>query len=85
MINRRKHIIIVALLLLLASAAPAQVFTTDEDVNLRETAGDMDVLGRIPYHSVDYDQANAYAPAGEGIMLLTALGGAYLLGKRKKE
>ena len=83
--KKRKYITIAALLLMLAGAAYAQVFTTDEDINLRETAGDMDVLGRIPYHSVDYDQANAYAPVGEGIMLLTALGGAYLLGKRKKE
>ena len=83
--KKRNYITIAALLLLLAVTAHAQVFTTDEDINLRETAGDMDVLGRIPYHSVDYDQANAYAPVGEGIMLLTALGGAYLLGKRKKE
>ena len=83
--KKRNYITIAALLLLLAGTAHAQVFTTDEDINLRETAGDMDVLGRIPYHSVDYDQANAYAPVGEGIMLLTALGGAYLLGKRKKE
>lgn len=74
-----------ALLLLIASAAQAQVFTTDDELNNR-AGGDMDeVLGRIPYHGVDYDQANAFAPVGEGILLLTALGGCYLLGKKRKE
>lgn len=82
--KKRIQIILTTLLLLMASVANAQVFTTDEEVNNR-AAGDMEVLGRIPYHSVDYDQANDFAPVGEGILLLTALGGCYLLGKRKKE
>jgi LPXTG-motif cell wall-anchored protein len=31
---------------------------------------------------ITYDQ---YAPVGEGIALLTLLGGAYLLGKRRRK
>ena len=34
---------------------------------------------------VDFDQAEPWVPAGSGIAMLAALGGAYLLGKRKKE
>lgn len=82
--KKRKYITIAALLLLLASTAPAQVFMTEDDDNLRVEEGDMDVFGRIPYHGVDYDQANAYAPVGEGIILLTVLGGAYLLGRNRR-
>ena len=82
--KKKIHITLLALFLLLATAANAQVFTMAEEENNR-AEGDMDVLGRIPYHGVDYDQANAFAPLGEGILLLTALGGCYLLGKRKKE
>ena len=82
--KKRIQIIITTLILLLAGTAQAQVFTMTEEENDR-AAGDMDVLGRIPYHGVDYDQANAFAPLGEGMLLLTALGGCYLLGKRKKE
>ncbi|MBR4561310.1 MAG: hypothetical protein IKO23_05280 [Bacteroidales bacterium] len=83
--KKRIQIFITTLILLLAGAAQAQVFTMTEEENDR-AAGDMDaVLGRIPYHGVDYDQANDFAPVGEGMLLLTALGGCYLLGKRKKE
>ena len=39
----------------------------------------------IPIHEVDFDQAEPYVPVGSGIAMLAALGGAYLLGKRKKE
>jgi LPXTG-motif cell wall-anchored protein len=40
--------------------------------------------GNIIYHGSGDDQTN-YLPLGEGILLLAALGGAYLLGKRRKE
>lgn len=83
--KKRKYITIAALLLLLASTAPAQVFMTEDDDNLRVEEGDMDVFGRIPYHGVDYDQANAYAPVGEGMLVMTALGAVYLMKKRKKQ
>ena len=83
--KRREYIIIAALLLLLASTAHTQVFMTNDDDNLRVEQGDMDVFGRIPYHGVEYDQANDFAPVGEGILLLSVLGGAYLLGKGRQK
>lgn len=73
-----------ALLLLLGGAAQAQIFIQEDESNSR-AAGDMTDLGVIPIHNVDYDQANEYAPLGEGMLLFATLGGAYLLGKRKKE
>ena len=47
-------------------------------------AGSVTWTSIIPFHEVEWDQAN-YAPTGGGILLLTALGGAYLIGKRRKE
>ena len=74
------YIIIVVMLIAMASPMRAQILTMDQEENSR-MAGDLEELGRIPVHNVDYDQANAFAPVGEGIMLLAALGGAYLLAK----
>ena len=82
--KKRIYIIITTLFLLLAGAANAQVFTMEDEENTR-AEGDIGVLGRIPYHGVDYDQANDFVPMGEGMLLLTALGGCYLLGKKRKE
>ena len=71
--------------LLTVGTATAQIFLDDESLTNRGWLGDMDELGNIiPFHEVDWDQAN-YAPAGGGILLLAALGGAYLLGKKRTE
>ena len=80
-----KRVLTLAIAMLLAAPAMAQIFLDDESLTNRGWLGDMDELGNIiPFHEVEWDQAN-YAPAGGGILLLTALGGAYLLGKRRKE
>lgn len=72
-------------MLLLSAPAMAQIFLDDEMLTNRGWLGQMDSLGNIiPFHEVDWDQAN-YTPTGGGIMLLTVLGGAYLIGKRRKE
>ena len=82
--NKRLAALMVAMLLTTAPAM-AQIFLDDESLTNRGWLGDMDELGNIvPFHEVEWDQAN-YAPAGGGIMLLTVLGGAYLVGKRRKE
>ena len=47
----------------------------------RNPDGSLD-LPAMPILDVTYDQ---YAPLGEGLLLLTALGGAYLVTKRKKQ
>ena len=81
-----KRVLTLAIAMLLAApAAMAQIFLDDESLTNRGWLGDLDELGNIiPFHEVEWDQAN-YAPAGGGILLLTVLGGAYLLGKRRKE
>ena len=80
-----KRVLTLAMAMLLAAPAMAQIFLDDESLTNRGWLGDLDELGNIiPFHEVEWDQAN-YAPAGGGILLLTALGGAYLLGKRRKE
>jgi hypothetical protein len=76
---------ILALVLGTTISANAQIFLDDEDMNRRGNGdGNMDIGNIIPQHGVDWDQAN-YTPMGEGILLLSVLGGAYLLGKKRKE
>ena len=62
-----------------------KVFLTQEDLD-SERDGQWEDIGLIiPIHEVDFDQAEPYVPVGSGIAMLATLGGAYLLGKRKKE
>ena len=42
-------------------------------------------LPGMPAHNVDVNQNADSTPLGSGIVLLAALGGAYLVGKRRKE
>ena len=66
--------------LLFAGAAQAQIFLEEGDANdNRAVSQDW---GVVPIHGVTQDQAN-YVPVGSGIALLAALGGAYLLKKKK--
>ena len=82
--NKRLIALMVAVLMTTGTAM-AQIFLDDESLTNRGWLGDMDELGNIiPFHEVEWDQAN-YAPTGGGIMMLAVLGGAYLLGKRRKE
>lgn len=73
----------IAILTMMASPVNAQILTMDEEENTRQV-GDLDEFGRIPNQWVSYDQYNAIAPLGEGILLLSALGGAYLIRKKRK-
>ena len=43
------------------------------------------VLPGMPAHNVDANQNADSTPLGSGIVVLAALGGAYLVGKRRKE
>lgn len=77
----KKVILILTISLAMASVAPAQVFMTNEDYeNPREGEGNW---GQIPQQWSTDDQANEFAPIGEGLLLLASLGGAYLLKKKK--
>ena len=84
--NKMKKIFgMLALVAALSVPAKAQIFLDDEDMNVRgDGSGNMDIGNIIPQHGVEWDQAN-YLPVGEGVLLLGLLGGAYLLGKKRKE
>lgn len=74
--------IAVLLLMAMASTSQAQVFMMDGDENYREPE-DPQVFINLPQGyglGVDW-----YTPVGDGIAVLAALGGAYLLGKRRKK
>ena len=82
----KKAIMIVAVALLMVAnlnEAKAQVFIADEEefMNSNRNVRDESELPFIPELGVTNDQ---YAPMGSGIAVLGLLGGAYLLGKRKK-
>ena len=79
-----KKILLIFTLLTLAAPMRAQVFIMEEDENDRVN----NVFGNgqwnnIIVHGSPDDQTN-WVPLGEGILLLSALGGAYVLGKRRK-
>ena len=82
----KKSLLVIAMMTLLtAGPVTAQIFLDDESLSQRGWLGTMDELGNIiPFHEVDWDQAN-YAPTGGGILLFGLLGGAYLVGKKRKE
>ena len=72
--------IVVLLLMVMASTSQAQVFMMDGDENYREPE-DPQVFINLPQGyglGVDW-----YTPVGDGIAVLAALGGAYLLRKKK--
>ena len=68
--------------LLLAGAAQAQIFLQEGDENnLRDVTMPVNAWPDNPNgYSQGYDN---YTPISSGIMLLAALGGAYLLKKKK--
>lgn len=73
------------MLMLIGLAIPlhAQVFLVDEDeFNNRQLESDIDAV--IPYHFIEIDQENSYAPLGEGVALFVGMGCAYVLAKRQK-
>lgn len=80
---KKRVFAILTMTFLMVVPATAQIFLDDESLTNR--MGEMDELGNIvPFHGVEWDQANQFAPIGGGVLLLTVLGGAYLLGKSHK-
>ena len=81
----RKSLMLLVTMLLMAVPMRSQVFLTQEDLD-SERQGQWEDIGLIiPIHEQDFDQAEPYAPVGSGIAVLAALGGAYLLGKKRRE
>ena len=79
----KKILLIFTLVLTLAAPMHAQVFIMEEDENDRLD----NVFGNGQWNNIivhgSPDDLTNWVPLGEGILLLSALGGAYLL-KRKK-
>lgn len=80
----KKTLKILTLILLLATSARAQIYTGEGEGNNR-------LEGLEPSNGLYIDNPNGYGygtdyytPLGDGLLLLAALGGAYLL-KKKKE
>ena len=77
-----RRVVAVLLFMGMAFTAKAQVFMMDGDENYREPE-DPAVFVNLPSNfgmGTDY-----YLPIGDGMLLLAALGGAYLVGKSKKD
>lgn len=87
--NWSKRVLMMALLMclmvspILTDHAYAQVFISDEEYNNnRANVTEGDLVPILPQNlEVDW----IISPIGEGWLLLAGLGGAYLLGKRRKE
>lgn len=80
----KKILLILTLFLTLAAPMRAQVFIMEEDENqYRNVFGNGEWNNTILHGSPD-DQTN-WVPLSGGLLLLTALGSVYLLGKRNKE
>ncbi len=77
-----KKILVIATVLLFCNVSEAQIFILDDGSNNRSSS-ENGIYLIIPDQGVDWDQY--YAPLGDGALLLAALGGAYLLGKKKKK
>ena len=84
--STRKSFLMLAILAamsLIPARVNSQIFLSDEDdASLRSGAQNIDFNLIVPYEGGDADQ---YLPLGDGLFVLAALGGAYLLKKRKKE
>lgn len=59
----------------------SQIFLTEEDMETNLRDPQQGFVVPVPYQGGDLDE---YLPLGNGVLVLTALGGAYLLSKRKK-
>ena len=76
----KKNIAILTTILLLATAAKAQIIIMENENSPRTTTDEW-VINPLEYNG-GYDD---FTPLGDGIMLLAALGGAYLVGKHKNK
>ena len=78
----KKLILAITTVLMLVSApAMAQVFLDDDDQFGNRANVSQDEFGvMVPSQNAEIDQ---YIPLGDGIVLLSVLGGAYLIGKKR--
>ena len=77
----KKLIATVSLILAFATVSNAQVFLIDDGIDNPRNPNDEFNINNPGYHGSGEDW---YTPVGDGALLLAALGGAYLFGKKKK-
>ena len=83
--NKIRKTLAFVVLLFMATTTHGQIFET-EDVTSSRLRAEADPNGIVPLNGVLFDQTNAeYTPVGSGLLLLAALGGAYLLRKKTDE
>lgn len=81
--KKMKHIALTLLMLVLCIGAQAQIYVAEgEDNELRNVTNDNGQWNNTILHGSEHDQTN-WTPVGDGILLLTVLGGAYLLRQKK--
>lgn len=68
--------------LMISLSASAQVFMLDGDKNRENVTPN--TFGDLGAPNVDTGQDHIFVPVGTGSLLLMALGGAYLIGKKRK-
>ena len=79
-----KQFTILALGLMIATASQAQIVVMEGEENtLRTGTVDNGDFNNVIFHGTENDQSN-YIPLGDGALLLAALGGAYLLNRKRK-
>lgn len=89
----KKRSIIKLVLMVLAfgmtgvNQAKAQIFITEDDEYANSRCHDENlpngfIIPDFPNHNETWD---VFTPLGDGLLLLGCLGGAYLLGKRKRK
>lgn len=79
-----KKLTVLAIGLMLATTTQAQILVMEgEEDNFRSNTVTNGEFNNIIFHGSQNDQTN-YLPLGDGVLLLAALGGAYLLNRKKK-
>ncbi len=83
--NSKKIYMLMIAALMLTMPLHSQVFQTQDDLNT-EVKGQWEDKGLVvPIEEEEEENDAKYVPVGSSLAMLAALGGAYLLGKRKKQ
>jgi hypothetical protein len=79
---------LIAATLLLSTPLHSQVFHTQEDLNseVRDQWKDLGLVVPIPVEEEGTEEEDSkYVSVGSGLAMLAALGGAYLMSKKRKK
>ena len=86
MTNKMKKILSTLILILSFSImSNAQVFLIDDGIDNPRIVNEEFSIVNPGWHNSGQDWFEEYVPVGNGALLLAALGGAYMLGKKRKK